>query len=196
MNPQILSQARKLYELAQKAKLLTTESFSDVYPEAKLQEILARLDGDKAAFIENNQPLSNPEKIWDDGVEARIKEDIAQTFMDFLQEHHQAFMVNWDQPVEDIVFNFQTVSSVPEITALGEKQVDGKWIQSMKIGDKIYDYQVSDEGFVPEVLYDINRSLFPLSKSIICAKVGDENQYLVIDLEFYPEFADFGFATF
>lgn len=120
-------------------------------------------------------------------------EQVAQVFVDFLVDTNKAFEVNYDQPVEDVIFNFKSVSSELSISDLGEKQEDGEWFQGMRVGDETFWYKSEAQGLVGEVLFDLGRKLFPLSKGIICTNFGDQNQYFVVDLGFAQEFTEFGF---
>ena len=195
MDQQILDKARRLFELAKKACLLTTESFLTVYQKAKLQKISEGLEGDKKIFMQNNPEIKDSEKLWNEGIDLRIFESVAQLLLDFLQSIHQAFSVAYDQPVEDIIFNFKSVSQDLHISDLGEKQESGVWLQGMKIGEDTFWYQSSSETLVQDVLYDINRHLFPLSKCLLCANFRDQDQYLVVALDLLPEFEEFGFFS-
>lgn len=121
--------------------------------------------------------------------------DLAQILVDFLMERNKAFMVNYDQPVEDVIFNFKSVSSDLSISDLGEKQEDGEWFQGMKIGEETFWYKSEDPGLVGDVLSDLGRKLFPLSKVILQTNLGDQNHYLVVNLDFAPEFEELGFFS-
>lgn len=195
MDHQIPENAQKLYELAKKTDLLTTEPFSTVYPKKNLQEIFDGLDRDKHLFLQNNPEVKDSEKLWNQGIDLKISELVAQTLLDFLQNIHKAFSVAYDQPVEDVIFNFKSVSKDLNISDLGEKQEGGEWFQGMKIDDETFWYKAAEETLVQDVLHDISRRLFSLSKCILCANFRDQDQFLVVDLEFAPEFTDFGFIS-
>lgn len=195
MEKEIKEQAQKLFELGQKAKLLSSEDYSAVFPDAKLNQISAAINRDKATFIRANQDIVDPEKLWNDGVDLRIADNVAQAFVDFLVENSKAFSLSYDQPVEDIIFNFKSVSSDLSITDLGEKQEDGEWLQGMKVGNEIFWYPSESDNLVGDVLFDLGRQLFSLSKCLLQTNFGDRNQYLVIDLDQAPQFSDFGFTA-
>lgn len=122
-------------------------------------------------------------------------EQMVQIFVEFLVETNKAFEVNDDQPLEDVIFNFKSVSSDLSISDLGEKQEDGEWFQGMQVGDKKFWYQSEAPGLVGEALFDLGRKLFPFSKGILQANFGDQNQYIIVGLDFAPEFTDFGFIS-
>lgn len=195
METEIKLQAEKLFKLAQKANLVTTEDFSSVFPKVKLGEISDGINRDKNIFIQNNPEVKDSEKLWNEGVDLRTSEAVAQMLLDFLIEINKSFSVSYDQPVEDVIFNFKSVTSDLSISELGEKQEDGEWFQGMKVGDETFWYQSEAPGLVGEVLFDLGRKLFPRSKGIVQANFGDQNQYLILDLDLVPEFADFGFTS-
>jgi len=195
MEKDLLSLAQDIYGLSKKAGLLTAESFSEVFPDQKIKKLDQDINRDKNIFLENNRDINDSESLWELGVQYKIRENLLQIMMDFLQEKGKAFMVNWDQPVEDIVYNFKTVNTGLPISDLGEKQVDGQWYQGVEIEGKPYWYPASPEGYVPEVLGEIGKHLQKLSLVIVCLKAGDENQYTVIGEELLPEFEKFDFST-
>jgi hypothetical protein len=194
MDQKMLDKAQNLYELAKRAGLITSETFSTIFSKEKFKEILDGLDRDKRHFLQNIPEVKDPEKLWNMGIDLKISELVAQVLLDFLQNIHQAFSVAYDQPVEDVVFNFQSVSKDLNISDLGEKQEDGKWFQGMKIGEEIFWYKSGEGALVQDVLSDIGRKLFPLSKCILCDNFRDQDQYIVIDLDFVSEFEEFGFS--
>jgi hypothetical protein len=195
MDQKMLDKAQNLYELAKRADLLTEELFSTIFSKEKFQEIFDGLDRDKCLFLQNNPEVKDLEKLWNEGIDSKISELVAQVLMDFLQNIHKAFSVAYDQPVEDVIFNFRSVSKDLNISDLGEKQEDGKWFQGMKIGEETFWYRSEEKALVQDVLYDISRKLFPLSKCILCANFRDQDQYIVIDLDFVSMFEEFGFFS-
>lgn len=188
-----MSYAKRLFDLSKKAGLLSGENLSDVFPENKLQKLSREIAKDKKSFLSNNQDLTDPEKLWNEGIRFRITEKTTQLFIDYLQKKNKAMMINWDQPVEDIVYNFKKISSDLDISDTGEKQVDGKWFQGLKIGTEIFEYESTKEGYVRDVLCEINKHLLPKSKVIVCPTIGDENQYILINNKYLSDFEKLGF---
>jgi len=195
MDQKMLDKAQNLYELAKRAGLITSETFSTIFSKEKFKEILDGLDRDKRHFLQNIPEVKDSEKLWNEGTDPKISESVAQILLDFLQNIHKAFSVAYDQPVEDVIFNFRSVSQDLNISDLGEKQEDGKWFQGMKIGEETFWYRSEEKALVQDVLYDISRKLFPLSKCILCANFRDQDQYIVIDLDFVSMFEEFGFFS-
>ncbi len=195
MESEVISQAKKLYALAQKTGLLGVESFVDVFSDVKLNKIAHGLDEDRDIFMVNSREVDAAGKIWEDGVHDRIMTDVSQIFIDYLQEKGKSFMLDYDSAVEDIVFNFKSVCSDLDISDIGEEKIEGDWYQSMKIGEDVFKYKMTDQYVPGDVLYDIGRKLFPLSKALLCTNFGDQDQYLIVSLDFAPEFTDFGFFS-
>ncbi|KKT40262.1 hypothetical protein A3K29_02625 [Candidatus Collierbacteria bacterium RIFOXYB2_FULL_46_14] len=195
MDQQIHVKAQTLYGLARQAGLITSEPFSTVFSQEILRGISEMLDRERTFLIHSKPKTEDPEKLWKEGIDLKISELVAQELLDFLQNIHKAFSVAYDQPVEDVVFNFRTVSEDLSISDLGEKQENGKWFQGMKIDEETFWYLADEPALVQDTLHDINQKLSPLSKGILRADFRDQDQYVVIDLKHLPEFEKFGFSS-
>jgi hypothetical protein len=193
MEENILNYSNTLFALAKKAQLLTKEDLQDVFSDRMTKQIVSGLERDKANFIKNNPGISDPDGLWNNGVANRIAEDVSMWFMDYLEETKRAFAIDWDQPIEDIIFNFKNIFSDLDIHDLGETRIAGDWYQGMRIGSEIFQYKASDEGYVPVVITEINNHLRSLSKVLVYAKTGDDNQFTIIPLNTLPEFEKLGF---
>ncbi|KKT29628.1 MAG: hypothetical protein UW16_C0026G0005 [Microgenomates group bacterium GW2011_GWC1_44_10] len=195
MEPKVKQQAGDLFILAKKANLLSSEEFSEVFPKSTLSKISGNIIEDEKVFLQNSRTVKNPEKIWTEGIQFRITADVSQIFIDYLQEKGRAFTLDYDSPVEDVVFNFKSTSSDLDISDTGEEKIDGDSYQGMKIGEDVFKYKMTNQYIPGDVLFDIGRKLFPLSRALLCTNFGDQDQYLIVDLELAPEFTDFGFLS-
>lgn len=172
--------SHQLFDLVKIAGLLPSATIADVFPENTLKEALNLFEKDKSVFLKSATDLKNPSQIWDENIDQKYKDKALEILMSYLVDHRQAFYVGWDQPLEDIIFNFETVCPDLNIIYLGEFQKDGKWCTGMQIADKTFEYTFEDIN-----LYDIidifNHFLLGHNKVILYADTLDCNDFVVID---------------
>lgn len=103
--------------------------------------------------------------------------------------NHQAFILDWKFSVEDIVFNIKSLLPNLKISSLNEKQVLGKWTQSMILEDKEYAFESDSSSLILSVISTINQHLKEKNQTFVFFDTKDDNFSFILirlsDLSLY-----------
>lgn len=108
-------------------------------------------------------------------------------------ENHTGFFVDWKATAEDVIYNVKQVLPDLDIQALGEKQVDGQWMESSLIGGRQYDFFPDSPDFIDAIMRKINSLL--TDKLFITPQVRDDNlTFILVDQTSLPDLLKIGFT--
>ena len=108
---------------------------------------------------------------------------------------NEAFFVDWQSSVEDIVFNIKTILPQLDINSLPTKQVYGDWMEYMIFEDKQYDFKQDDSpAKIVDIVHLVNISLEKINKYLIFFDTEDDNyNFILIKYSELPDYVTKGF---
>jgi hypothetical protein len=110
------------------------------------------------------------------------------------RKQNLAFFLDWNFPVEDIVFNIKNVCPELDIKCLPEKRVQGEWFQAMIIEGKEYTFSTKSESLIQDVVSTTNKHLEKSNQTLVFFDTQDDNRYFfLINLSDLPQYKDQGF---
>ncbi len=196
MAKEIQEQAQKLFELGQKAGLISEISLDKFISDKQLTEISEQLNSDKASFIEANSQLSNFSQLWEEAEKSKIQDALVWHLINFAVKNHQGVGLDWKFSADDVVFNIKQVLPDLDLKGLGEKEIAGEWGESILLEGEEFRFLREEGEMITEIFKVVNAHLEKTGKVFVLSSAGfDDIYYLLINITCVPEFEALGFIS-
>lgn len=124
----------------------------------------------------------------------RLSKSEQRTIFDQALRNHQAIVLDWKFPIEDIVFNVKQVLPELNIDDKGEKQLKGNWLQTMVLDGKEYAFKTDSNTLILDVIYAINEHLKKDNQILVFFDAKDDDYcFILINLSELPSYLEKGF---
>lgn len=175
----LIPQAKAIFDFATLAGL-TDEDQSNFTDRLDLESYKAELASDKEKFLNTNKDIESPEVIWEQGIDAKVSDELSWKLVNLAIEDNKGIMVDWKSSAEDIAFNVQKLNTGLKIESESEEQIEGKFMEKIIIDEKEHLFDSESESLVFDVISVINEHLSDTGKQLIYYTEGADDMYFIL----------------